>query len=629
MVLIEAAVYHVEYKLSLPSCRLIRNAINNQKSNLSVLAPAATLPKTINAMADSSFTIERLLRSLYGEETGLRTAREIEELIALHLATPGVPPASTNLCERDALLITYADQVREPNMAPLKTLSGFCDQNLQGVVSGLHILPFYPWTSDDGFSVTDYFAINPDYGTWKDLELLRARFDLMFDAVFNHLSAQSDWFQRFLRDEPEFRDFFVTVKGNPDLSRVVRPRALPLLTEFQTARGPERVWTTFSADQVDVNAKNPRVLLALLEALLLYAARGARFIRLDAIAYLWKEIGTTCIHLPQTHAVIQLFRAVLDRAAPGVRLITETNVPHSDNISYFGDGTNEAQLVYNFALPPLVLHALLRGDSTFLTRWAATLRAPSEHTTFFNFLASHDGIGLNPARGILPDAEVDYLVDRCQSHGGFISYKHNADGSRSPYEMNVVYFDGLNDPAANEAVETQVNRFMVSQAIMLALAGVPGIYFHSLFGSRNDREAALSTGINRRINRQKLSLADLESDLANATSLRHQVFTRYRDLLRARRAHPAFNPHAAQQILDLGKPIFAVLRTAKIDHHRVLCLHNLTDEPAKVELDSRLLAPTGHWTDLLSGHVNTYSALGKLELVLEPYQVIWIVPSRE
>ena len=578
-------------------------------------------------MAESSSTIDRLLRSLYVEETGSRTAREIAELIARHPTAPGVPPASADLCERDALLITYADQVREPGAPPLQTLAKFCERHLHEVVSGVHILPFYPWTSDDGFSVTDYSAVHPNYGSWADLKPLRIRFDLMFDAVFNHLSAESGWFQKFLRDEPDFRDFFVTVKGNPDLSRVIRPRALPLLTEFQTARGPEKVWTTFSADQVDVNAKNPRVLVALLEALLLYVARGARFIRLDAIAYLWKEIGTPCIHLPQTHAVIQLLRAVLDRAAPGVRLITETNVPHADNISYFGDGTNEAQLVYNFALPPLVLHALLRGDATYLTRWAATLRAPSKHTTFFNFLASHDGIGLNPARGILPETEIDHLVERCLAHGGFISHKHNSDGSKSPYEMNIVYFDALNNPAAGESLEIQVDRFLAAQAIMLALAGVPGIYFHSLFGSRNDREAALTSGINRRVNRQKLNLADLETDLANEESLRYQVFSRFRHLLQVRRTHPAFSPQSDQQILDLGKSVFAVQRTAKAGDNRVLCLHNLSGSRTSVEIDSRNLAVAKGWNDLLADGSPTGASERDQKIMLEPYQVKWLAPT--
>jgi len=549
-------------------------------------------------------------------------------MVARQTPTGEACPHAGSLSERDALLITYADQVRDEGVAPLQTLASLCEKRLADVVSGVHILPFYPWTSDDGFSVKDYFAVAPEYGTWEDIALLRERFDLMFDAVFNHTSAEGDWFQRFLRDEPEFREFFVTVKGNRDLSQVVRPRALPLLTEFQTARGPERVWTTFSADQVDVNVKNPRVLLALLEALLFYVAHGARFIRLDAIAYLWKEIGTSCIHLSQTHAAIQLMRAVLDEVAPHVQLITETNVPHADNISYFGDGTNEAQLVHNFALPPLVLHALLRGDATHLTRWAVALKAPSDRTTFFNFLASHDGIGVNPARGLLPAVEIEFLVERCQAHGGFINYKHNADGSKSPYEMNIVYFDAVNDPAAGETLETQVNRFMVAQAIMLSLAGVPGIYFHSLFGSRNDRAGALQSGINRRINRQKLMRAELESDLAGAGSLRARVFGSYRLMLKARQSHAAFNPHAEQQVFEGDRRVFAVLRTSAADSAWALCLHNVTGESVTVKFTATDVVGAEVWTELFSEDPCPISAGGTLLITLRPYEVNWLTARR-
>lgn len=573
-----------------------------------------------------SSRLDALLRSLYGDTAGTHTAVQLAHLIARKRPDQTSAPTSA-LSERDVLLITYADQVREHGIAPLRTLAAFCQKHLAGVVSGVHILPFYPWSSDDGFSVKDYFAVDPVYGTWEDIAALREPFDLMFDAVFNHMSTQGAWFQRFLRDEPEFRDFFVTVEGNPDLSQVVRPRALPLLTEFPTARGPERVWTTFSADQADVNVKNPRVLLALLDALLFYAEHGARFIRLDAIAYLWKEIGTPCLHLPQTHAVIQLMRAVLDKAAPHVQLITETNVPHTDNIAYFGDGANEAQLVYNFALPPLVLHALLRGDSTHLARWAATLKAPSDSTTFFNFLASHDGIGLNPVRGILPPAEIDFLIERCRAHGGFISCKHDAEGSKSPYEMNIVYFDALNDAGAGDTLETQVNRFMMAQAIMLSLAGVPGVYFHSLFGSRNDRAAALQSGIHRRINRQKLTLAELEAHLDDKSSLPASVFGRYQDLLQARRSHAAFNPYAGQQVLEGSPHLLAVWRTAESGRDWVLCLHNVTNERVTVKIATADDASGEVWTEMLSPRQCLVSANGTISIMLGPYEVNWLAAA--
>jgi glycosidase len=540
-----------------------------------------------------------LLPAIYPALQAATLQAELEQLCQ---SVPGQKNTAPELSERDALLITYADQVREPDRAPLATLADFTRAHLAAVVSGVHLLPFYPWSSDDGFSVKDFFAVDPAFGDWPDIERFRPDFDLMFDAVFNHMSAQGEWFQKFVADEPEFRDFFVTVTGNPDLSQVVRPRALPLLTEFSTARGPEKVWTTFSADQVDLNFKNPAVLLATLRALLFYVHHGAKFIRLDAIAYLWKEIGTNCIHLPQTHQVIQLMRAVLEEVAPGVRLITETNVPHADNISYFGDGTNEAQLVYNFALPPLVLHSLATGNAEKLTRWAASLELPSPQTTFFNFLASHDGIGMNPARGILSQAEIDALVKRATDHGGFVSYKHNSDGSKSPYELNITYFDALSNPAAGEPEEVQIKRFLVAHAIMFALSGVPGIYFHSLFGSRNDRAGAESSGIPRRINRQKLSRAELEAELARPDSLRTRVFAGLRNLLQQRRQNPAFAPGATHRLLELDLRVFALERISAAGKERVLCLQNVANE----------LVSVGPTAELKSA------------ITLAPYEVRWI-----
>lgn len=572
-------------------------------------------------------SIREHLVTLYGENVAAVLWPRLAELLydfRRRLPRPGGPRGPLALTERDALLITYGDMVGEDGEAPLRTLAEFCEAHLRETVSGVHILPHFPFTSDDGFSVTDYFAVNPALGTWDDVARLGESFDLMFDAVFNHMSAQGEWFLKFIAGDPACRDFFVTVEGNPDLSRVARPRALPLLTEFQSATGPRKVWTTFSADQVDLNFKNPEVLLATLRALLLYVEKGARFIRLDAIAYLWKTIGTSCIHLPQTHRVVQLWRAVLDEVAPHVLLITETNVPHSYNVSYFGDGANEAQLVYNFALPPLVLHALLRGDATHLTRWAQSLTLPSDQVTFFNFLASHDGIGVNPARGILPEAEVDYLVERCQAHGGFISYKHNADGSRSPYELNIVYFDAVNDPAAGESLETQVNRFMVSQAIMLALRGMPGIYFHSLFGSRNDRVAALANGMNRRINRQKFIRGELEMELTAKRSVRVCVFGRFRALLKVRRNQPAFHPGGGQQVLACDPRVFAVLRTAPDGNEHVLCLHNVSNETVVGSVGGDNFASGETWTNLVSEHVHCVTTDRTLALRLRPYEVNWL-----
>ncbi|MCX7840872.1 MAG: alpha-amylase family glycosyl hydrolase [Anaerolineae bacterium] len=559
------------------------------------------------------------MRDSYGDELGRQIFTRLQSLIS-NLQSPISQQRSTvsgqpSLSHRDALLITYPDQVREPNVPPLRTLGDFCAQHLAGLVSTIHILPFYPYSSDDGFSVIDYRAVNPALGDWNDVTRIGAHFRLMFDAVINHVSSQSTWFQAFLRDDPRYRDWFIVVPDGADVSRVIRPRTSPLLTRFETSSGAKNVWTTFSADQIDLNYRNPDVLIEIIETLLFYLARGASWIRLDAIAFLWKEFGTTCLHLPQTHRIIQLLRAIVDKVAPHTILITETNVPHADNISYFGDGTNEAHLVYNFALPPLVLHTFHTGDARTLTRWASELKLPSQQVTFLNFLASHDGIGLNPARGILRDEEIDALVARTLAHGGLVSYKSNSDGTPSPYELNIVYYDALNDPNANESLDTQIDRFVCAHAIMLALVGVPAIYFHSLFGSRNWREGVTQKGHNRTINREKFEHGTLERELRDPSSRRARVFARLAQLLRVRATHPAFDPYGEQRIVNCGDAIFALERISPRSDERVLCLHNVSGQPQPLDL--------GAYTSESFVDAITHQSFRKATLV--PYQVVWLV----
>jgi len=569
------------------------------------------------------------LAFLYGEDKAPQLYERTRHLMDGYRTR--ISARDGGLTEHDSLLITYGDQVQSPDEKPLQTLGKFCKQYLADIAGGIHILPFYPWTSDDGFSVVDYRKVDSNLGDWEDISSMQSNFRLMFDGVINHISSQSEWFKGFLRDDPRYHDYFITVDGSPDLSQVVRPRALPLLTAFNTPSGEKHVWTTFSEDQVDLNYKNPDVLLEILDILLMYVKRGADFIRLDAIAYLWKEIGTTCIHLPQTHHVIQFLRAALDEIAPHVHLITETNVPHIDNISYFGDGNNEAQLVYNFALPPLTLHTFHTGDARILSNWAKTLTLSSDKTTFFNFLASHDGIGLNPARGILSNEEIDSLVNKTFEHGGLISYQQNSDGSQSPYEMNINYFDALSNPyclleaaspppgtatgakADFETLDLQINRFLAAQAIMLSLLGVPGIYFHSLFSSRGWLEGVKQTGRNRTINREKCNFEKLQNELADENSLRAKVFARYRELLLARSSSPSFHPHGIQKILDFHPSVFAIERISPDGKSRALCLHNVSAQEITFTTDYNSV------TDLF-----TDQPLKVSKITLEPYQIMWV-----
>ncbi len=563
------------------------------------------------------------LMLLYGENRGHEVMPRLEALIARYEARSAQVGPSDRVSEQDVILITYGDLVRREGEPPLATLYEALSETLMGVISGVHILPFFPYSSDDGFSVIDYLEVDPALGDWDDIARLGGDFKLMFDAVINHISVQSDWFKRFLAGEPPFTEFFITTDPTIDLSRVTRPRTLPLLTPFATVEGEKHVWTTFSADQVDLNYESEDVLLAVLDVLLVYVERGASLIRLDAIAYLWKEIGTTCIHLPQTHAVVQLMRDVLDAVAPDVLIITETNVPHDENVSYFGDGTNEAQLVYQFSLPPLVVHSFRVGCAQALSDWARTLERISDETTFFNFTASHDGIGVRPATGLISDADVRALTELAAARGGQVSYKTNSDGSQSPYELNVTYVNAIVDPGEPD-VARKAQRFLASQAIMLAFVGVPGIYFHSLLGSQNWAEGVVQTGRARTVNREKLDYDALVAELSSPASLRYHVFHAYRDLIRIRVAQKAFHPNGRQDVLALNPAVFAIRRTAPGGDERILALHNVSEAEQEVTLVAEHLGEgiPSHLRDLVGG--TDYAWLEGLALTLEPYQVMWL-----
>ncbi|PKQ15519.1 MAG: alpha-amylase [Actinobacteria bacterium HGW-Actinobacteria-8] len=474
------------------------------------------------------------------------------------IAARGTAPLTAG----SSYLITYGDSFVRPGEAPLATLRTIVDGVIGDAISTIHLLPMFPWTSDDGFAVVDYRAVNPALGTWDDIARLGEHHGLMFDFVANHVSASSPWFHGWLAGDGRYAGYFFSPGPDFDTSRVVRPRTTPLVHEYPRPDGTvATAWTTFSADQVDVNVATPAVLLDLTDVLLGYIAAGADTVRLDAIGFLWKESGTTCLHRPATHAVIKIWRAILDEIAPGARLLTETNVPHADNVSYFGNGADEAHMVYQFSLPPLVLHSFATGDASRLSDWAAGLEDLGTTATWFNFLASHDGIGMRPVVGLLTPSERQALVDLVVSHGGRASYATEPDGSRSVYELNVSYLDALMDPEHSGDSHHAVTRALAAHAILLSMIGVPAIYYHSLFGSSHDIVGMESSGINRRINRKQLEADALLAEL-DISPRRRDIFAGLTRMLRVRALQPAFDPFSPQRVLDLGPAIFAVRRGA-------------------------------------------------------------------
>ncbi|NNF35768.1 MAG: sugar phosphorylase [Saprospiraceae bacterium] len=550
--------------------------------------------------------MKELIEHLYPQHKN-QIFKEIEKLVEKY------QPVFTKinhgpLSHEDTILITYGDAIQRKGEAPLKTLCEFGEAYFKEHINSIHLLPCFPYTSDDGFSVVDYYEINPELGSWQDIEYLKDHFYLMFDAVVNHMSQASEWFQGFLTAHPDYEDYFIKVDPSLDYSAVVRPRALPLFHKYNQGGEEINVWTTFSEDQVDLNFKSYKVFIQVLDILLFYARKGARYIRLDAIAFLWKKIGTSCLHLEETHKVIQAYRKVIEHIGADTVLVTETNVPHEENVSYFGDGYNEAHIVYNFSLPPLLAFSLMEEDVTVLTQWSMSLKLRGDQTCFFNFTASHDGIGVRPLQGIVPNEKVEQLAARAIDHGGFVSYKDNGDGTRSPYELNCNYMDLLSHP--DESETTRIDKFLLTQSIMLCMPGVPGIYYHSLFGSRNDRDAAIKSGINRRINRQKLNVDILKSELDDKNSLRSRIFRSYSDMLKVRKETSAFDPFGEAEYSSV-RSIYSIERRSS--ESQVLCIHNFSGQTQKLDfLD-------GNYRDLLTDDSINASSL------IPGYGVKWLL----
>lgn len=528
-------------------------------------------------------------------------------------------PSNRLWSPQDAMVITYGSTFNDGMHKPLDLLNDFLHRHLQGSVSAVHILPFFPFTSDDGFAVTDYCAVNSHLGDWADIRRIAEDFTVMSDLVLNHVSSQSAWFNAYLQGHAPYDRFFFEASPDDDLSTVVRPRTSPLLREVETANGPRHVWCTFSHDQVDLDFRNPEVLLEFLRIMRLHVDNGIRIVRLDAVAFLWKEAGTPSIHMPQTHAIVQLMRVLCDFAVEPIILLTETNVPNVENLSYFGN-RNEAHAVYNFSLPPLILHALMLGTAEYLHSWQATMPPAQLGCAYLNFSASHDGIGMRPVEGLLPDEEVGAIIATVRALGGEVSMRALAGGGEAPYELNITWFDAMKGTFAGED-DWQVERFLCSQSIVMALEGVPAFYIHALLATPNDHAGVEKTGVKRAINRHRWDYPTLRDLLDDPASVQSQVLRQMKRRIAIRRRQPAFHPNATQFTLHLDNRLFGLWRQSLDRDQSIFALHNVSAEEVSVSPMSINLIGGEGWVDLLSGEA--ISATGT-DIPFAPYQCRWI-----
>lgn len=565
--------------------------------------------------------LTRLLQQIYPELDSEILGSQVVEAFwpqDTHRRKRPRTPGNTLWSERDALLISYGNSLVDGSHKPLDLLHDFLLTHMERVVDGVHILPFFPYTSDDGFAVTDYRKVNPELGDWADIRRIGGAFHLMSDMVLNHVSSQSPWFNAYRQGQAPFDGFFYEASPEQDLSQVVRPRTTPLLQEVETANGVKHVWCTFSHDQVDLNFENPEVLLEILRIIRLHIDQGVRIIRLDAVAFIWKQAGSPSIHLPETHAIVQLLRLLADYATETVVLLTETNVPRAENLSYFGN-RNEAHVVYNFPLPPLILHAMLAGSARFLLKWARAMPPAPLGCAYLNFTASHDGIGMRPAEGVLPQAEIDQMIECVRESGGLVSMRSLPDGGQAPYEVNCTYFDAMSRTLQG-ADDLKVDRFICSQTIPMSLEGIPAFYIHALLATPNDHDAVARRGMNRAINRHRWDYPALCERLQDAQTEQSRVLSALSDRLRLRAQQPAFHPNATQFTLQLDDRVFALWRQSLDRAQSIFALHNVSADGVILPPGALNLIEGEDWQDLLSGEGVTWDE----EITLAPYQCRWI-----
>lgn len=564
--------------------------------------------------------ISPLIQSLFPNENTHELAEQFIDKTGIDKTQCKMPFShQSHWNEKDVMVITYGDSIVNGNEKPLATLKEVLDKFLKDTVSMVHILPYYPYTSDGGFAVSDYEKINPDLGDWSDVTEISQDYQIMADLVVNHCSSEHAWFKGFTEGDPKYQNYFIQASLEDDLSEVVRPRTTPLLRPTMTPEGEKYVWCTFSHDQIDLNFSNPEVFLEVMRLISMYIDKGASIFRLDAIGFLWKIIGTSCMHLPETHQAIQLMRALIEYRLSNAIIITETNVPKRENLTYFGNA-NEAHMVYNFSLPPLLINALLTGSAKHLKTWLMTMPPAQMGTTYLNFIASHDGIGVRPAEGILDPEELQSMIHALQSFGAKVSWRTGLNGEKNPYEINIALIDAFKGTCEGED-EYQVERMLCAHAIAIALEGVPAIYLHSFFATENDYESLAKTGHNRDINRHQWQESELTPLLEDSTSKHYAVLNGLKRLIMLRKEQAAFHPNATQFTLHLDDTLFGFWRQSLMRDQSVFVVNNVTNQSQTLNLAQLNLIDMDEWREIISGQMIT-DLYG--EMTLAPYQTVWI-----
>ncbi len=525
------------------------------------------------------------------------------------------PKKKKTISEKTSLIISYGDSVYSDKKGSIKVFQKFFQKKLNKYFDTIHFLPFYPSSSDSGFAVKDHYKVESKLGSWSDIKNISKSNNIMADMVINHSSARGLWFKNFLKKKKPGKNYFLTVNSKFNTSKVVRPRDHKLLKKIKIFNKSDYLWRTFSPDQVDLNFKNPSVLLRFIKIMIHLINNGVTIFRLDAIAYLWKENGSKCINLKQTHEIIKLLRIVTSHLNIQTIIITETNLPEKENLSYFGKN-DEANWIYNFSLPPLLIHGFLFENSSYLNKWSKSLPNTKYGNSYLNFIASHDGIGMRPTEGILNKEILNNFLKRLKKNGSKFSYRKISNKGKKVYEANITIFDALKKSDYDPKGKYFLERYVSAHAVMISFEGIPAIYFNSLFGTSNDEAKFIITGNNRDVNRYKWNFKNISKKLNDKRS-KQSIFYQYIcNLLNIRRAQKAFHPNASRLNINLGSNIFCFKRTSIDKKQTILCITNLTSKTQTLKLKKMY----NKWKNLIKPLIKNEKNL----FMLKPFETIWL-----
>jgi sucrose phosphorylase len=526
------------------------------------------------------------------------------------------PKKKKSISEKTTLVICYGDSVYSEKKKSIRVFQSFFQKKLKNYFNTIHFLPFYPSSSDSGFAVKDHYKVDNKLGNWLDIKSISKSTNVMADMVINHSSARGLWFKNFLKKKEPGKDYFLTVDNKFDTSKVIRPRDHTLLKKIKIFNQSDYLWRTFSPDQIDLNFRNPSVLIQFIKIMIHLINNGVTIFRLDAIAYLWKENGTKCINLKQTHEIIKLLRNIINLLNIQTTIITETNLPENENLSYFGKN-DEANWIYNFSLPPLLIHAFLFENSSYLNKWSKNLPNTKNDNCYLNFIASHDGIGIRPTEGLLNKKTLNNFLNRLKKNGSKFSYRKVQNKAKKVYEANITVFDALKKSDYDIKGKFYLERYISCHAIMISFEGIPAIYFNSIFGTSNDEAKYIITGNNRDVNRYRWNFKNITNKLKNNKSKQNIFYQNICNLLNIRRKQKAFHPNALRINLNFGQKIYAFKRVSIDKKQTILCITNLSSKIQKTEISQKYLK----MKNLINSKIQIED---RKFLVLRPFETIWL-----